>query len=150
MSEREYGDSSSSTSSAWQVRQQRPRAPFADGRRSAFDGSNCRWLTSVTARGEAKELTGSLYRAVEPRNRFIDPPNGTTTSLLRGDRFARLNGVLIHDIDLTKQTTVVLRHDGKPAPAIKDRPRRGHIGFQELSRDDAHVQIRNAFIGVHD
>jgi hypothetical protein len=44
----------------------------------------------------------------------------------------------------------VLRHNGQPAPAVKDRPRKGHIGFQELSRGTEHVQIRNARIKVLD
>jgi len=55
---------------------------------------------------------------------------------------------VIHDLDLNEQDQKVLRHNGQPAPAVKDRPRRGHIGFQELSRGGAHVQIRNARIKV--
>lgn len=47
-------------------------------------------------------------------------------------------------MNLDAQTATVKRHDGTDAPPLKDRPRRGHIGFQELSRDGAHVQIRNA------
>ena len=57
-----------------------------------------------------------------------------------------LNGETIQDIDLQKFDQTVLRHDGKAAPAPKDRPRRGHIGFQELSREDSHVLFRNARI----
>ncbi len=38
------------------------------------------------------------------------------------------------------------RHDGSLAPPLKDRPRRGHIGFQELSRGESQVQIRGARI----
>jgi hypothetical protein len=49
-------------------------------------------------------------------------------------------------VDLSKQDQAVKRHDGSPAPPIKDRPRRGHIGFQYLSRDDVPVQIRGARI----
>jgi hypothetical protein len=44
----------------------------------------------------------------------------------------------------------VLRHDGTPCPAVKDRPRQGHLGFQELSRGAEHAQIRNARIKVLD
>jgi hypothetical protein len=44
----------------------------------------------------------------------------------------------------------VLRHDGQPCPPVKDRPRKGHIGFQELSRGAEHAQIRNARIKVLD
>jgi hypothetical protein len=57
-----------------------------------------------------------------------------------------LNGETIQDRDLSKFEATVPRHDGTPAPALKDRPRTGHIGFQELSREDSHVRIRNARI----
>jgi hypothetical protein len=50
---------------------------------------------------------------------------------------------MIQDIDLASFDQPVPRHDGPMAPPLKDRPRRGHIGFQHLSRDGA-VQIRNA------
>ena len=49
-------------------------------------------------------------------------------------------------MDLSKQDQAVKRHDGSAAPPIKDRPRRGHIGFQNLTRGGDHVQIRNARI----
>ena len=42
------------------------------------------------------------------------------------------------------------RHDGTDAPPIKDRPRRGHIGFQNLSRGSEPVQIRDARIKALD
>jgi hypothetical protein len=61
-----------------------------------------------------------------------------------------LNGETIQDLNLDEQTKAVERHDGSPAPSLKDRPRRGHIGFQELSRGGAHVLIRNAKIAVLD
>ena len=57
-----------------------------------------------------------------------------------------LNGELIHDLDLAEQDQEVKRHDGSIAPKVKDRPRKGHIGFQELSRGEPHVQIRGARI----
>jgi len=57
-----------------------------------------------------------------------------------------LNGETIQDIDLAQFEKTVPRHDGSSAPALKDRPTRGHIGFQELSRGDSHVLIRNARI----
>ena len=55
-----------------------------------------------------------------------------------------LNGETIQDLNLDEQTQSVKRHDGTPAPPVKDRPRKGHIGFQELSRGGAHVEIRYA------
>ena len=59
-----------------------------------------------------------------------------------GKRFA-LNGEIILDVDLDKQDQKVKRHDDSDAPPLKARPRRGHIGFQELSRGGGQVQIRN-------
>jgi hypothetical protein len=56
----------------------------------------------------------------------------------------------IQDLNLAEQEQVVKRHDSTPAPPIKDRPRKGHIGFQELSRGDDHVQIRYARIKMLD
>jgi hypothetical protein len=53
-------------------------------------------------------------------------------------------------LNLEQQTQTVIRHNGAPAPPVKDRPRRGHIGFQELSRRDPHIEIRNARIKVLD
>ena len=57
-----------------------------------------------------------------------------------------VNGELIQDVNLDEATADVLRHDGTPAVPLSERPRRGHIGFQELSRDGDHVMIRNARI----
>ncbi len=57
-----------------------------------------------------------------------------------------LNGATVQDVDLDAHTTAIERHDGTPASSLKDRPLRGHIGFQELSRGDGHVMIRNASI----
>jgi hypothetical protein len=56
-----------------------------------------------------------------------------------------LNEQSILDVDLDEQTQPVQRHDGTTAPPLKDRPHRGRIGFQELSRS-GHVEIRNARI----
>lgn len=115
----------------------------------AFDGMELQ-MADFRYNPEAKpsELTGGLYRAVEPRKQVYRPTEWNHYAIsLRGDRLeARLNGTLIHDLDLSGQTQPVKRHDGKEAPPIRDRPRRGHLGFQELSRDGAHVMIRNAFV----
>ena len=92
------------------------------------------------------ELTGALYKAVAPK----DPPFRKEEwnhyriyckgSLIR----VHLNGQEILNVYLEEQTKEVLRHDGRPASPLGLRPRRGHIGFQELSRGGGHVQIRNA------
>jgi len=53
-------------------------------------------------------------------------------------------------VNLEEQLKTTKRHNGTDAPPLKDRPRRGHLGFQELSRGGGHVQIRNARLRVRD
>jgi hypothetical protein len=112
----------------------------------AFDGIEVQ-MADVRYNPEAKnsELTGGLYRAVAPRKQAYKPEEWNKYEIvLRGPRLRiNLNGQLIHDLDLTKQEQVVKRHDGSDAPPIKSRPKRGHIGFQNLSRGEEDVLIRN-------
>ncbi len=150
MSEREYGDFDLEYEFRLGPRGNSGlalRAPMAGD--PAFDGMELQ-MADFRYNPEAKpsELTGGLYRAVAPRQQVYRPTEWNHYEIrLRGDRLrVRLNGVLIHDFDLSSETTAVARHDGTSAPPIRDRPRRGHLGFQELSRDDGHVEIRNAFL----
>lgn len=127
------------------------RAPlFGD---PAFDGmelqmADYRYNTSA----KDSELTGGIYRAIAPIKQVYKPTkwNSYVVTLKGPHLHVVLNGVVIHDLDLNEQDQKVLRHNGQPAPAAKDRPRKGHIGFQELSRGEGHVQIRNARIKVLD
>jgi hypothetical protein len=57
---------------------------------------------------------------------------------------------VIQDVNLDQYDQTVKRHDNTDAPPVKDRPRRGHVGFQELSRDGDHARIRHARIKVLD
>lgn len=123
------------------------RAPlFGD---PAFDGMELQ-MADFRYNTDAKpaELTGGLYRAVAPRVQVYRPTEWNHYSIrCLGPRVVVvLNGTLILDLDLDQQTTPTLRHDGTQAAPLRDRPRRGHIGFQELSRGGSHVQIRNARI----
>ena len=127
------------------------RAPLSGD--PAFDGmelqmADYRYNTSA----KDSELTGGIYRAITPLKQVYKPTkwNSYVVSLKGSHLHVTLNGVVIHDLDLNEQDQVVLRHNGQPAPAVKDRPRKGHIGFQELSRGEGHVQIRNARIKVLD
>lgn len=99
----------------------------------------------------ASELTGSLYRAIAPSEQLFKPNDWNRyTVTCRGPHVTvELNGEPILDVNLDEQTEPTQRHDGTPAPPLKDRPRRGHIGFQELSRS-GHVEIRNARIKLLD
>jgi hypothetical protein len=112
----------------------------------AFDGIEVQ-MVDLRYNPEAKdsELTGGLYRAVAPRKQAYKPEKWNKYEVvLRGPRMRiKLNSELIHDLDLTTQAQPVKRHDGSDAPSIKLRPRRGHIGFQNLSRGEQDVQIRN-------
>jgi len=51
-------------------------------------------------------------------------------------------------MNLDEETKTVKRHDNTDAPPLKDRPRKGHSGFQNLNRGDAPVESRNARIAV--
>lgn len=117
----------------------------------AFDGMELQmadYRYNPTAKDS--ELTGGIYRAITPKVQVYRPTEWNTYDILLQGSHLRvvLNGEVIHDLSLDEQTQPVARHDGSSAPFIKDRPRKGHIGFQELSRGDTHVQIRDARIKV--
>jgi hypothetical protein len=127
------------------------RAPLAGD--PAFDGMELQ-MADVRYNPQAKpsELTGGLYRALAPRQQVYRPEQWNRYHVIcRGARVTvTLNGEPILDVNLDEQTDQVKRHDGSDAPPLRDRPRKGHLGFQELSRDGAPVQIRNARIKVLD
>lgn len=113
----------------------------------AFDGLELQMADRrYNTQAKDSELTGGLYRAVAPTKQVYRPTEWNRYAItLRGAHLkVVLNGETIQDINLDEQTQTVKRHDDTDAPAIKDRPRRGHIGFQELSRGGESVQIRNA------
>jgi hypothetical protein len=121
------------------------RAPlFGD---PAFDGmelqmADFRYNTSA----RDSELTGGIYRAIAPSEQIYKPTEWNTCRIeLNGTQLkVTLNGKLIQDVDLSKFDQPVKRHDGTDAPPIKDRPRKGHIGFQHLSRNNEPIKIRRA------
>ena len=99
-------------------------------------------------KAKPSELTGGLYRALAPKEQVYKPEEWNRYEItLRGSKIrVELNGTTILDHDLSKETGLVKRHNGKEAPALKDRPLAGHIGFQNLSRGGDDVMIRNAKI----
>jgi hypothetical protein len=119
----------------------------------AFDGMEMQ-MADLRYNPQAKpsELTGGIYRAIAPAEQVYQPEkwNKVRLSLIGAKLRIELNDKLIHDTDLTTHADPVLRHDGSAAPPIKDRPRRGRIGFQNLSRENAQVEIRGARIRVID
>ena len=94
------------------------------------------------------ELTGALYRAVEPKKQVFKPGAWNTYEVtLQGTRAkVTLNGEQVVDCNLHEVVTTLKRHNGKDVVPMKERPLKGHIGFQELSRGGDHVQIRHARI----
>jgi hypothetical protein len=130
------------------------RSPMAGD--PAFDGmelqmADPRYMPTNSPMAPA-ELSGGLYRAVAPRVQVFKPTAWNKYQItLKGPRLTViLNGETIQDLNLDEQTRTTKRHDGSDAPPLKDRPRKGHIGFQELSREGGHVEIRNASIKVLD
>jgi len=127
------------------------RVPMAGD--PAFDGVELQ-MADLRYNPKAKdsELTGGLYRAVAPARQVYKPTEWNQYQIsCRGSKIrVVLNGELIQDVNMDEQKEGVKRHDNSDAPPIKDRPRKGHIGFQELSRGGDHVQIRNARIRVLD
>jgi hypothetical protein len=127
------------------------RAPlFGD---PAFDGMELQMADyRYNTQAKDSELTGGIYRAIAPLKQVYKPTewNSYVVTLIGPKLHVMLNGVVIHDLNLNEQEQIVLRHNGQPCPKVKDRPRKGHIGFQELSRGGDHVLIRNARIKVLD
>ncbi len=115
----------------------------------AFDGMELQVADfRYNTQAKPSELTGGIYRAIAPTKQVYRPTEWNTFHIeLKGTHLkAVINGELVQDVDLTKFDQPVKRHDNSDAPPVKDRPRRGHIGFQHLSRNNEPVLIRNARI----
>ena len=95
--------------------------------------------------GQPWELTGALFKAVAPTVDAYKPMewNHYTIECRGSSVSVTLNGKKVIDVDLTRVTDAPPR--GKP---LAQRPRRGRIGFQEVSRGTGRVEIRNARIQV--
>lgn len=157
LSEREYGDFILEFD--WKLGERGNsgtalRAPLRGD--PAFDGMELQMVDPRYYPPEMKvtpeELTGSLYKLVAPTAQVYRPTDWNHYRVeCVGDRVkVALNGTMILNLDLRAQTMRSKRHDETDAPPLRDRPRRGHIGFQELSRGGGHVEIRNARIKVLD
>lgn len=99
-----------------------------------------------------EELTASLYKAVGPSQQVFKPMDWNKYQITCKGPHVKvvLNGTTVLDVNLDEQRTPTKRHDNTDAPPLKERPRKGHIGFQELSRGGGHVEIRNARIKILD
>jgi len=119
----------------------------------AFDGMELQMADfRYNPSAKESELTGGIYRAIAPTRQVYKPTEWNHYQVtLKGARLkVALNGDTIQDLNLNEQNQTVKRHNGSPAPPVQDRPRKGHLGFQELSRGGSHVEIRNARIKVLD
>jgi hypothetical protein len=118
----------------------------------AFDGLELQMVDPRYFPAENKplpsELTGALYRALEPKKQVFKPNAWNSYEItLKGTKAkVILNGETVVDTDLHTIVTTLKRHNGNEVVPMKERPLKGHIGFQELSRGGDHVQIRNAQI----
>ena len=115
----------------------------------AFDGMELQmadWRYHPAA--EASELSGGIYRALAPRRQVYKPEQWNHLRVtLKGTRLTvDMNGETIQDTDLAQHREPVRRHDGSMAAALSERPRKGRIGFQNLSREGGQVMIRGARI----
>jgi 3-keto-disaccharide hydrolase len=112
----------------------------------AFDGMELQLADlRYNTKAADSELTGGIYRAIAPSKQVYKPTEWNRCRLeLKGTKLkVTMNGEGIQDIDLSQFDKKVKRHDGSDAPAIKDRPLKGHIGFQHLSRNSEPIQIKN-------
>lgn len=94
------------------------------------------------------ELSGALYRSVEPSKQVFKSNEWNTYEVtVKGTHaIVIFNGEKVVDTNLHEVVTTLKRHNGKDVVPMRERPLKGHIGFQELSRGGDHVQIRNARI----
>jgi hypothetical protein len=115
----------------------------------AFDGMELQFADlRYNTQAKDSELTGGVYRAIAPTKQVYKPTEWNTCKIeLKGTRLkATINGELVQDVDLSTFDKPVKRHDGTDAPPIKDRPKKGHIGFQHLSRQNEPVEIRKVML----
>lgn len=116
----------------------------------AFDGLEIQMADERYNEGRdgPDKLTGSIYKAIAPTKQVFKPTQWNHYVVTaKGPRITVvLNGETIQEINLDEHKAPIERHNGKPSPSLSERPRKGRIGFQELSRGGAHVMIRNVRI----
>jgi hypothetical protein len=118
----------------------------------AFDGLELQMVDPRYFPADQKplpsELTGALYRALEPKKQVFKPNDWNSYEIALQGTKAKviLNGELVVDTDLHTIQTSLKRHNGQDVVPMKERPLKGHIGFQELSRGGGHVEVRNVRI----
>ena len=111
----------------------------------AFEGMEIqmcdpRYYTDYGYTYEPHELAGSVYKVITPRVNMYRPGQWNKYQITCvGDKILIvLNGETVVNADLANENKQLER--GLP---LSERPRTGHLGFQELSMGDGHVMIRN-------
>jgi len=118
----------------------------------AFDGmemqlTDPRYQLSHFPDATPAQLTGGIYLAIAPKEQAYKPEEWNHLRVeLRGPSLrAWLNERLIHDANLDEENAAVKRHESdEPVLPVSKRPRRGHIGFQDLSGEPDKLRVRNA------
>jgi hypothetical protein len=118
----------------------------------AFDGmelqlTDPRYQLSLFPDATPAQLTGGIYLAIAPKEQAYKPEEWNHLRVeLRGPSLrAWLNERLIHDANLDEEHVAVKRHESdEPVLPVSKRPRRGHIGFQDLSGEAGKLRVRNA------
>jgi hypothetical protein len=111
-----------------------------------------RYEYSYFPKATAAQMTGALYLVRAPDAQVYRAQEWNRYRIeMRGPLLrARLNEVVIHDLDLDTLTGPALRHgEGEellPATPGARRPRRGHLGFQDLSENGEVLMFRNVSI----
>jgi hypothetical protein len=127
----------------------------------AYDGfelqiTDPRYETALYPHARPEQLTGALYLVKAPDKQMLRAAEWNHYRIeLRGPHIkAWLNGEVIQDVDVSTLTAPAKRH-GKgneliDAPSGAERPRHGHIGFQDLSEDGEMLMFRNPRLAVLD
>lgn len=118
---------------------------FPDAGDPAFDGMEIqmcdpRYYTLSGYDYKQGELTGGIYEALVTRANVYRPEQWNKYQInIRDNKIAIvLNGEVTVKTDLSNEMTPLER--GEP---LCKRPKKGHLGFQELARGGDHVRIRN-------
>jgi hypothetical protein len=125
---------------------------FPDSGDPAFDGLELQMVGPRYYPPEQKvtpaELTSSLYLAVAGKPDLYKPTDWNSYEITcKGPTVeVILNGQQVLDVNIKEIDKTPKRHNGQDAVPMNQRPLKGHIGFQELSRGGGHVEIRNAHI----
>jgi hypothetical protein len=123
---------------------------FPDHGDPAFDGLEVQMVDERYNGGQdgPDKLTASIYKAIAPTKQMYKPTEWNRYAITaKGPHISVvLNGEQVQQVNLDEHVGLTTRHDGSSAPSLKNRPRTGHIGFQELSRGGGHAMIRNARI----